>query len=207
MVSTSNIYVSVTQAKDKDHRHGYRRPQHIWMLSVEPHHMHIPGTPRKETEPIHYTAKMDEASGVYTIKVHQPENEPSIIGNILIAESAHTSAEQFQSMLEDVLGPKSSGKSGVKDSDDPEHWIRTALHAMHERNIAEKFNLEEFMTFAHGYEANRIDKEAPALVAYPKIHKDHEKKANKHKFWISHPMANRTKTNQHGEATTYGGLM
>ena len=78
---------------------------------------------------------------------------------------------------------------------------------MQERKIAQAFDIDEFMTYAHGYEANRAENEAPALVAYPKIHKDHEKKSSKHKFWISYPPTRRTKTNTNGEASTYGGLM
>ena len=203
---TSNVYVSVTRAPDSVHGGDYRKPRHTWMISIEPHHLHLPGTPRKDPEPIHYAATRNEETGVYTINTHQTESEPAIIGNILIAESVHTSAEQVHTLLEEILGPNSS-RSGKAGGEEPEHWIRIALRAMQERKIAEAFSLDEFMTFAHGYEANRMDNEAPALIAYPKIHKDHEKKASKHRFWVSHPMANRTKTNDRGEATTYGGLM
>ena len=207
MVGTANVYVSVTRALDEKNANGYRKPQHSWMLSVEPHHTHIPGTQHKDVEPIHYAAFRDEETGIYSIRQHSSDNEPAIIGNILIAESVHTSPEQVHVILELVFNPSDPSKAGAHDGDDLEHWIRTAVHAIQEHKIAHPFNVDEFMTFAHGYEASRMENEAPALVAYPKIHKDYEKKANKHKFWITHPMSSRTKTNHKGEAMTYGGLM
>lgn len=160
---------------------------------------------RKDPEPIHYKALRNEETGAYSISTHQIENEPVIIGNILVVESAKTSPDDVQKLLEQLLGSK--GHPGGGDDDEPENWIRRALQAMQKQNIAEAFNLDEFITWAHSYEARRLENEAPALVAYPKVHQDHEKKANKHRFWISRPMAERTKTNDRGEALTYGGLM
>ena len=177
------------------------------MLSIEPHHTNIPGIKRKDPEPVHYAAAKNEETGVYTIKTHQAEGEPVIIGNILVVESAHTSPEDMHKLLEELLGAGSPTKSKDGGGDEPEHWIRRALQAMQKQNIAQQFDLDSFMTYARSYEANRMENEAPALVAYPKIHKDHEKKDNKHRFWITHPMANRTKKNDRGEAMTYGGLM
>jgi hypothetical protein len=210
MVGTSNVYVSVTKAANTRHQETYRRPLHSWMLSVEPHHTNIPipGIHKKDPEPIHYAAARNEETGIYTINTHSIESEPAIIGNILVAESAKTSPEDIHRLLEELLGSGSSSKQNdSSDNDDPEYWIRRALHAMQKQSLAEAFDLEEFMTWARSYEARRIENEAPALVAYPKVHKDHEKKANKHRFWISRPMADRTKTNDRGEALTYGGLM
>lgn len=207
MVGTSNVYVSVTRAPSSPRQETYHRTPHTWMLSVEPHHTNIPvpGMHRKDPEPIHYAALRNEETGFYTITTHQIENEPVIIGNILVAESAKTSPEDVRKLLEELLGSKNHRDGG--DDDEPENWIRRVLHAMQKQNIAESFNLDEFITWAHSYEARRLENEAPALVAYPKVHKDHEKKANKHRFWISRPMAERTKTNDRGEALTYGGLM
>ena len=213
MVGTSNIYVSVTQAVETQGRetgtgHTYRKPQHIWMLSIEPHHLRMPGLPHKHPEPVHYAATRNEDSGYYTIDTHSTASEPAIIGNILIVESAHTSAEQIHKILAESLGPSSFVRASEDASvDEPEQWIKKAIRALHEHKIGEAFNLDEFMMFAKGYEANRMDKEAPALIAYPKVHKDHEKKANKHGFWLSHPMAAHTKTYNNGEARLYGGLM
>ena len=203
----ANIYVSVTRTVDTPHQETYHRPVHTWMLSIEPHHTHFAGVGRKDPEPIHYAATRNEETGTYTIETHQAENGPVIIGNILVVEFTHTSAEDIHKLLEELLGPGSQAKSKDDDDGEPGSWIRRALHAMQKRNIAERFDVDEFLVWARAYQANRMDNEAPALVAYPKIHKDHEKKASKHKFWISHPMAARTKMNDRGEASTYGGLM
>lgn len=178
------------------------------MLSIEPHHTHVFGMGRKDPEPIHYAAARNAETGIYTINTHQAESEPAIIGNILVAESVSTSPEQLHKLFEEVLGHGNPNPNPSKDdNDDPEYWIRRALEAMQQQKIAQTFDLDEFMTWAHGYEANRIENEAPALVAYPRIHKDHEKKASKSSFWISHPTAKRVRKNDRGEAMTYGGLM
>ena len=213
--STSNIYVSVTGPKDNDHGSGYRRPEHTWMISVESHHIGVVGMPHKQKEPIHYAASRNMETGVYTINTHEISAGPGIIGNILIAESANVSAEKIHEILEEEIGPSSppaaSSKPSSKGSDpsgeEPEDWIRKAIQGFQKRKVAEPFDVEEFMMFAHGYTANRVENETPALIAYPKIHKDAEKKSSKHKFWISTPMAGRTKTNTNGEALKYGGLM
>jgi hypothetical protein len=207
MSPKSNIYVSVTRAK-KGEGETYHRPQHSWMLSVEQHHFHIPATPHKDPEPVHYAAQ--KVDGVYNINTHPATSEPAIIGNILIAENASTSPEEIHKLLEEELG--SVSKRSVedhRDSDagDAEHWIQVVLKGMQGKKIIDAFPIEEFMTFAHGYEASRMDGEGHALLAYPKLHKDSEKKSSKHKFWISHPMADRTRKNDRGEASIYGGLM
>lgn len=209
--STSNVYVSITRQPDKGDGHGTRRPEHTWLLSVEPHHsaVRVPGVSHKDAEPIHYGASLDHKTGKFTITAQPSENAPAIIGNILVAESAKTSVEKVHTLLEQALGPNSSlDKSNQQYEDEPELWIRSALHTLHQNQIGEQFDIDQFMTFAHGYMANRQEDEAPALIAYPKAHKEPEKKDSKHKFWISHPTAQtRTKTNSRGEATTYGGLM
>lgn len=211
MSPKSNIYVSVTRARDPK-GDSYHRPLHTWMISVEQHTgtLHMPGKSNKDPEPIHFAAAKNEETGVYTVNTHSSESEPAIIGNILIAEDTNTSVDAIHQLLEKEFGQSSDRtlrphKSG--GSDDPEHWIRTAVHVLQGQKLVEHFNLDEFMTFAHGYEANRMEGEAHALVAYPKVHKEHEKKASKHKFWVSHPMSNRTKVNGRGEASVYGGLM
>lgn len=205
----SNIYVSVTGPLDDKSDTGYRRPKHTWLLSIEPHHSHhIPGTPHKEREPIHYGASRNPETGVYTINTHPIESEPAIIGNILIVEAGNVSAEQVHKFLEEELGPTASTTKTRDTSDDEaEHWIRHAMRGMQERKISHQFDVDEFMMFAHGYMANRLANEAPALIAYPRIHKDHEKKSSKYKFWLTYPMAGKTKTNKSGEALMYGGLM
>lgn len=207
--ANSNIYVSVTGPQASAEHEGYRRQQHLWIISVEPHHTQVPGLSHKDREPIHYTATQNVETGGYTVKSHELSDGPGIIGNILIVESAHVSPDKLLEILEHDLGSSKTSQSTDRQSsdDEPEHWIRHAIHGLQHRKIAESFQVDEFMTFAHGYLANRLENERPALIAYPKIHKDHEKKSSKHKFWISYPTASRIKTNSNGEAMRYGGLM
>lgn len=210
--ATSNIYVSVTGPQSEKEQHdGYRRQRHIWLISVEPHHTYtsqVPGMGNKDHEPLHYAASKDPETGVYTLKSFEVADGPSIIGNILIVENGHVSTDKLREVLEEELGSRSSASQSKDSDDEPESWIRRAIHSLQHRKIADSFAIEEFMMFAHGYLANRLEGETPALIAYPKLHKDHEKKSSKHKFWISHPTAQRrTRVNSNGEALTYGGLM
>ncbi|KAK3049260.1 hypothetical protein LTR09_009438 [Extremus antarcticus] len=211
MVGRFNIYVSVTRAA-KENGDRYHRPVHAWLISIEPHHghsFHIPGTSHKEPEPIHFAAAKDEDTGIYTISIHPHDSEPAIIGNILIAEEVQTSDQQIRKLLEEELGEESKRTADDRRStgQEAEHWIEHAIKAMHKRNIIETFDVGQFLTFAHSYEASRMDGEAQALVAYPGIHKEPEKKDSKNRFWVSHPMSNRTRVNNRGEASVYGGLM
>ena len=200
--NSNNIYVSVTGPRDSGREAGYRKPQHTWLISIEQHPHHVPGTSHKTVEPTHYAATKNHETGVYTVNIHPIESEPGIIGNIIIAESVHASADQVRKIIEEALA---SGSDSSKSSDhEPEAWIRKAIRGLQQQKIAHEFNIDDFMTFAHGYVASRLDNEAPALMAYPKVHRDHEKKSNKHKFWVSHPMAHRTKVNKSGEALVYG---
>lgn len=197
MAPKANLYVSVTRAQRAEGE-GYRRALHTWMLSVEPHPFHVPGTHHKDIEPIHYTAsKKDEG---YTITTHPSTSEPAIIGNILIAEDAHTTPAYIHKIL--LQENTHSDCAG-----DAEHWIQSALLAMQKHKVIESFDVDTFMTFARSYEASRMDGEGSSLIAYPKLHKEPEKKTSKHKFWVSHPMSERTKVNGKGEASVYGGLM
>lgn len=203
---TCNIYVSVAQPSDKGTNQGYRKAVRTWMLSIESHHRHLPGLAHQDQEPVHYKATLNEESGALTVSEHSADSEPAIIGNILIAEDANTSPEKFRHIIQDACASGSPhGKHNVDEA--PETWVWEAMRAMQEHKICERFSIDEFMTFARGYEAHRMNNEgSPALIAYPKIHPDHEKKSSKSKFWISHPMSGRT-TNNGGEARIYGGLM
>jgi hypothetical protein len=203
MSPKSNVYISVTRAP-QHYEESYRRTPHNWLLSIEPHSFHVPGTHKDDPEPIHYAALEDE-DGFITVSTRAAEIEPAIIGNVLIAENAHVSPEQFHALLEEVFGRKESVEHRASGQE-LEHWIREAVRKLQERKMIEAFNVSELITFTHGYEAVRLDSEGESLVAYPKI-KGHENKSSKHKFWITRPMEHRTKRNTSGHASTYGGLM
>ncbi|KAF2483396.1 hypothetical protein BDY17DRAFT_345987 [Neohortaea acidophila] len=215
--SSCNVYVSITGPKpsehDSSHRPGYHRPQHTWLISIEPHHSHLmPGIGHKDKdrEPIHYAATWDAEAETYAIATHSLVRDPGIIGNILIVEEAHVSTERLHGMLkEDVspLSPPSKRRDHASSEDEPEHWLRGAIHGLQHRNVAQKFDVDEFFLFAHGYVANRLENEAPALIAYPKIHKEADKKSSKSRFWVSTPTQHRTRKDSSGQAKIYGGLM
>lgn len=83
------------------------------------------------------------------------------------------------------------------------------MHVLQAQHLLKAFDVGEFMTFAHGYAANRVQHEAPAMVAYPKLNKDHEKKAKKHGFWVDYPQASKVNPRGRieGNSSKYGNLM
>lgn len=201
---SSNIYVSATrgyQPDDGRDDEGYRRTQHTWLVSIEPHKHYIPGLPRHKLELTHYYATHDD--GTYTIQKHSTDG---IIGTILVAEAAHTTAEKIREALEEGLKSTETSLPSEQTADgESDRWVRKGLHALQEHKIISTFDVGEFMTFAHAFIANRLDREAPAMIAYPRLHKDHTKKAQKHSFWLSYPM--RSHSEKDAESRLYGGLM
>jgi hypothetical protein len=152
----SNIYVSATRGYKPDagrnEQEGYRRAQHTWLVSVEPHKHHIPLVPHHDAEPVHYHAvRLDE--GDYQVETHAATSD--IIGTILVAEGAHSDAKQVLKALEAGLktAPSQSSSSASEQGDDGEsdRWLRKGLHVLQHDKITETFNVGEFMTFAHGY--------------------------------------------------------
>lgn len=63
----------------------------------------------------------------------------------------------------------------------------TGLHILQAEHIVEKFGVSEFMAFAHAYLAKRENVDAPALISYPKIDKDHHEKMRMNSLWLSSP--------------------
>lgn len=124
--SKANIYVSVAQGHDRaeEGEHHYRRGQPEWYLSLEPHKHHLPGTHKKDLEPIHYHARTDE-SGSYSVTTYSVRGEPEILGNILVAENVKTTANDVHNILKEklVAGP-SKIPSEQTSEDEPEHWLR-----------------------------------------------------------------------------------
>ena len=216
----SNIYLSVSRGYDSASPDGpphYRKPQHIWMLSVEPHKHHIPGIPDKHPQPVHIGATWDEDSNRYSLHSLAAGSDYGIVGNILISDSASVKVDEIQKLLERHLDSSASGSSTASNlpskefsSDESDHWIRLGLHVLQRNNTLEAFDVGEFMTFAHSFVAQRLDEDsdAPAMIAYPHLHADHEKKSKKRKFWISYPTSASTDSkNKNVKDKLYGGLM
>ena len=117
-------------------------PFNSQMISIEHHPFHVPGMPQKHEEPVHYAAARNNDTGSYTINTHSIESEPGIVGNIAIAESSNATAEQVHKILEEELA---SG-AHAKPSDEPEHWVRRAIHALQQKKTVEQFDVDEFIT-------------------------------------------------------------
>ena len=207
---TANIYVSVGQAlhRGSDGSQGYRRAQHKYLISVEPHQFRIPGMPQHDATVTHFEPMKDEASGKYGIVKYTSKNAPGIVGNVLIADSTHTSVGKVHKLLSERL-LSTPGSEGMDDSfadNENEHFTRMFVHALQDSELVTKFRIDEFITWAHSYVADRLDNQAPALIAYPRAHKEHEQKTSKYSFWRTSSMKEKTRTNSKGEATVFGGL-
>ena len=150
--ASSNIYISAT--KEEQHStdaapEHYRRPQKVWLLSVEPHKHSIPLVPRHKHETIHFSATQGDTESSYNLGEHSKDG---IIGAILVAEHAHQDAEHIRKLLEQELKSQtgSSVPSEILSADgESDHWIRRALHILQEHQVVEAFDVGEFMTFAH----------------------------------------------------------
>jgi hypothetical protein len=189
--SSSNIYISATpgyEAKEGRDDQGYRRQQHTWLISIEPHRHAIPFIPRHKQEPTHFVAKHDETAKAYKIEEYPTQG---IIGTILIAEGSHGSAEDIRKALEEGLHSTDAKLPSEQTAEhDTDRWIRKGVHVLQEQKLMKACDAGELMTFAHAYVANRLDREAPSMIAYPGLNKDHEKKARKQGFWLSYPTQN-----------------
>lgn len=208
--ASSNIYVSATRdyrpTEGKD-EHGHRRSQTSWLISVEPRKHSISFVSKHKTEPVHFTATKSEADDSYHVTTH---TQDGIIGAVLIAEGAHCSADNVRQALAVGLGSTTSSStlpSEQTPDDQSDQWLRKGLHILQAHNMTKAFDVGEFCTFAHAYGANRMDREAPSMIAYPGLNKDHEKKSQKSGFWLSHPMETRIGRHVDPESRRYGGLM
>lgn len=198
LISTANIYVSVGQPlrRDSDESDGsrYRREKHTYLISVEPHRFHIPGLPHHETTVTHFEAINNISSGSPVIVRYSSKTSPSIIGNILIAKSAQATTNKVYKILSESLA-SSAGSDDSYGDDEDEHRIKLFLHALLDHGMIAKFSLDEFMTWTHSYVMDRLNNEAPSLIAYPRAHKDYgEQQQRRHKSWTVDPVQRRPRT-------------
>lgn len=200
-MTKSNIFVTISRQSVDTETDGdghYRKPQHVWMISVEPLHAHLSFLARARQAPVQYFASGNP--GVRKVSAAQ-----DIIGSILVAQEAHSSGDEIFGLLRDKLSAKSTSDrtdeaNGISD----EEWIRKVLHVLQEQKLTHAFDVGEFITFAHGYLANRADNEAPAMIPYSASQL--EKKAKNRGFWLSYPTST-TKKAADQESRRYGGLM
>lgn len=150
--SSSNIYLSATkedyQELDPEQAQHYRRPQKTWLISVEPHKHSIPFVPRHQHEATHFVATKQDDENTYSVKEHSKDG---IIGAILLAEAVHCTSEDIRQKLQDGLQTStgSSLPSEIPEDGESDHWIRRAIHLLQDHGVVERFDVGEFMTFAH----------------------------------------------------------
>lgn len=205
----ANIYVSIGQQprRDSDESLAYRREKHTFMISVEPRHVHIPGTPRHDAALTHFEAIKDVATSNYGIAKYSSKKSHGVIGNVLIAESAHVSTDKVHKILSEKLA---MATKALEDGDsyadnEDEHWIRAFVHALQDREAVANFRLDEFITWLHGFLADRVNDQAPTLVTYPRAHMDHDRGPSKGGSQIRQPLAKKTRTNSRGGSSSPGG--
>lgn len=186
--STANIYVSIGQAlrQRSEESHGYRKPKHTYMISIETHKPHIPGLPQLEPAVKHFEAVRDVVTGKYGIAKHSSADSPGTIGSILVADSVHTSVDALHKTLRDKLDAETEADHSY-GGDEDEHRVKTFIHALQDVGLVAKFRVDEFMLWTHSYLMDRLSNEAPALVIYPRAHRNDEQKASRRSFsCISH---------------------
>lgn len=177
--STANIYVSVGPAlrrgSNESNGSHYRRPRHTYMISVEPHHFHLPGLPQHNTNLTHFEITQDTHTGYHGITAHSSRTAPGIVGNVLIAKSAQATVDKVRKALEQKLASAETVDDAYADDED-EHRLRGFLHALQDSGIIAKFDIDEFVMWIHGYAVDRSNGTAPTLIAYPRAHKEHQQK-------------------------------
>jgi hypothetical protein len=195
----SNILVSICPGYEyQGEEKQILTPHHTWMLTIESPKYSLPGTHRRDPNPTHYSVVCNEYEDQYTLQKVSPTNF-GIVGSILIQRNAHTSAQKLFHQLETGLEAYSSEFDG---SEDTQHWIQLALHALQHENIVQTFDVEMFMDFSQAYLARRMNGEGPARIEYSRMHKDHSQKEKKG-FWVSYPRA----ADYRERGDVYGGLM
>lgn len=195
--STANIYVSIGQALPRDSESDdsqYHRQRHRYLISVEPHRLHIPGLPQHAAKVTHFEAVKDDSGSSFGLARYSSRTAPGIIGNILIAASANTTPDKVEKILSNKLASPAARDDSFGDNED-EHVVRLFLHALRDTGLTTKFNIDEFIMWTHSYIMDRLNNEAPSLVAYPRAHKDYAE-YNEQKSWTVQPAKKRQRTDR-----------
>ena len=81
----------------------------------------------------------------------------NLLGKIHIGDcdAKHATTVQIEELLRAQLPPPGEEADGWPADRTSEHWIRVAVHALQDGGLVERFDLDEFMTFARSYVAER----------------------------------------------------
>jgi hypothetical protein len=214
----THIFVSVYDDRGKaasqegshDAHHSHT---HRWTILVEPHRHRRLSLHHTDPEPVLYLISRDHTSSSWACHSRHldPADEENLIGKIHIGESKNATTVQVEELLRARLLPDAEEWPLDRTS---EYWVRAAIHALQEGGLVEHFDLDDFMTFARGYVAERqaavSEDLAPAAIEYAHIAKHGRSAAVKKTgrgFWLSWPHSASNTPARSRDGSPYGGLM
>ena len=214
----THIFVSIyndrpTTASQEGSHKSHHSQSHRWTILVEPHRHHRLSLHHSDTEPVLFLISRDHTSSSWACHSRHldPADEESLIGKIHIGESKNATTVQIEELLRSRLPPDAEEWPSERTS---EHWVRAAVHALHEGALVEKFDLDQFMAFARSYVMERqsavSDDLAPAAIEYAHIAKHGQREGLKKTgrgFWLSWPHSASNSPARSREASPYNGLM
>lgn len=214
----THVFVSIYNDSTKSASHRGQHESHHsqslrWTVLVEPHKHHRLSLHHTNPEPVLFLIARDHTSSSWASHSRHPEpvDEESLIGKIHIGESKHATMVQVEELLRARLLPDGEEWPMERTS---EYWTRAAVHALQEGGVVEPFDLDEFMTFARGYVAERqaalSEDLAPAAIEYAHVAKHGAspvaKKAGRG-FWLSWPHSASNSPARSREGSPYVGSM
>jgi hypothetical protein len=213
----THIFVSIYHDQPRSASHGGHHDSlpaqsYRWTILVEPAKHRRLSLHHGDTEPVLFLINKDNSSSWACHFRHlDPTDEENFVGKIHIGESRNATTIQVEELLRARLLPEGEEWPRERTS---EYWIRAAVHALQEGGLVEKFELDDFMTFAKGYvaerEADASEDVAPAAIEYARIERPEHRSPSKKLglgFWISYPQSAFHSPLRSREASPYGGLM
>jgi hypothetical protein len=173
-------------SRDESHQSRHSHPDR-WTILVEPHRHHrLSLHHHTDPKPVLFLISRDHTSSSWASHARHPEavDDESLVGKIHIGQSKHASTVKIEELVRARLLPDGAEWPLDRTS---EYWARAAVHALQEGGVVERFDLDDFMTFARAYVAQR-QVAAPAAIEYAPVAKHASSpaaKKAKHGFWLS----------------------
>jgi hypothetical protein len=214
----THIFVSIyydgpkSVSREESHQSRHSHP-HRWTILVEPHRHQRLSLHHTDPKPVLFLISRDHTSSSWASHSRHPEavDDESLVGKIHIGQSKHPSTVKIEELLRARLLPDGGEWPLDRTS---EHWARAAVHALQEGGVVERFDLDDFMTFARGYVAQRqvaaAQDLAPAAIEYAHVAKHASSpavKKSKHGFWLSWPHSASNSPVRSRESSPCAGLV